>query len=64
MEQGTRERSFPSSGQTDNLPRGASAPYLCSAPDPGARGLAAGEDAAAGRDLAATDDPVEPDEVE
>ena len=29
-----------------------------------ARGLAAGEDAAAGRDLAATDDPVEPDEVE
>lgn len=29
-----------------------------------ARGLAAGEDAAAGRDLAAADDPVEPDEVE
>lgn len=29
-----------------------------------ARGLAAGEDAAAGRDLAAAEDPVEPDEVE
>lgn len=29
-----------------------------------ARGLAAGEDATAGRDLAAADDPVEPDEVE
>lgn len=29
-----------------------------------ARGLAAGEDAAAGRDLAVADDPVEPDEVE
>lgn len=29
-----------------------------------ARGLAAGEDTAAGRDLAAADDPVEPDEVE
>mgnify|MGYP000260856232 CR=1 FL=1 len=29
-----------------------------------ARGLEAGEDAAAGRDLAAAEDPVEPDEVE
>ena len=29
-----------------------------------ARGLATGEGAAAGRDLAAAEDPVEPDEVE
>ena len=40
------------------------AKFAEAAADPGARGLAAGEDAAAGRDLAAAEDPVEPDEVE
>ena len=40
------------------------AKFAEAAAERGARGLAAGEDAAAGRDLAAAEDPVEPDEVE